>query len=62
MIYLDDFPELKEIEKIVDGTVNIESRYGCTYGNIDPYLVRADLNLLLSVIHAQDEYISGAVG
>lgn len=62
MIYLDDFPELKEIEKIVDGTVNIESRYGRTYGNIDPYLVRADLNLLLSVIHAQDEYISGAVG
>lgn len=62
MIHLDDFPELKEIEKIVDGTVNIESRYGRTYGNIDPYLVRADLNLLLSVIHAQDEYISGAVG
>lgn len=59
MIYLDDFPELKEI---VDGTVNIESRYGRTYGNIDPYLVRADLNLLLSVIQAQDEYISGAVG
>ena len=62
MIYLDDFPELKEIEKIADGTVNIESRYGRTYGNIDPYLVKADLNLLLSIVHAQDEYISGAVG
>lgn len=62
MIYLDDFPELEEIEKIVDGTVNIESRYGRTYGNIDPYLVKADLNLLLSIIHAQDEYITGAVG
>lgn len=62
MIYLDDFPELKEIEKIADGTVNIESRYGRTYGNIDPYLVKADLNLLLSIVHAQDEYIAGAVG
>ena len=58
MIYLEDFPELKEIEKIADGSNSIESRYG----NLDPYLVKADLNLLLSVIHALDEYISGAVG
>lgn len=62
MIYLDDFPELKEIEKIVDGSSRIESRYGRTYGNLDPYLVKADLNVLLSIIHAQDEYIAGAVG
>ena len=62
MIHLDDFPELKEIEKIAEGSVGIESRYGRTYGNIDPYLVRADLNLLLSIIHAQDEYIEGTVG
>lgn len=62
MIFLDDFPELNEIEKLADGSSSIESRYGRTYGNIDPYLVRADLNLLPSVIHAPDEYISGAVG
>lgn len=62
MIHLEDFPELEEIEKIADGSSSIESRYGRTYGNIDPYLVKADLNLLLSVIHALDEYISGAVG
>ena len=62
MIYLADFPELKEIEKIADGSSSIESRYGRAYRNIDPYLVKADLNLLLSVIHALDEYISGAVG
>lgn len=62
MIYLDDFPELKEIEKIANGSSRIEGRYGRTYGNLDPYLVKADLNLLLSIIHAQDEYISGAVG
>lgn len=61
MIYLEDFPELKEIEKIADDSSSIESRYGRTYGDIDPYLVKADLNLLLSVIHALDEYISGAV-
>ena len=62
MIYLEDFPGLKEIEKIADGSNSIESRYGRTHGNLDPYLVKADLNLLLSVIHALDEYISGAVG
>lgn len=62
MIYLEDFPELKEIEKLADGSSSIEGRYGRTSGNIDPYLVKADLNLLLSIIHALDEYISGAVG
>lgn len=61
MIYLDDFPELKEIEKIANGSSSIESRYGRTYGNIDPYLVKADLNLLLSIVYALDEYISSAV-
>lgn len=62
MIYLDDFPELEEIRKTTNDSKRIYGRYRRTYGDIDPELVRADLILLLAVIDALDEYISGAVG
>lgn len=62
MIYLDDFPELEEIKKIISHETRMEDRYGRTSRGIDPELIRADLTLLCAIIKAQDEYISGAVG
>lgn len=62
MIYLDEFPELEAIKKIARHDDSVTNRYGRTArGEIDPELVRADLILLLAIIKAQDEYISGAV-
>lgn len=62
MIYLDDFPELEEIKKIISHETRMKDRYGRTSRGIDPELIRADLTLLCAIIKAQDEYISGAVG
>lgn len=62
MIYLDDFPELKEIRKVITNETRVNDRYGRTARGIDPELVKADLMLLYAIIKAQDEYISGAVG
>lgn len=62
MIYLDEFPELEAIKKVVRHDDSVANRYGRTArGEIDPELVRADLTLLCAIIKAQDEYISGAV-
>lgn len=63
MIYLDEFPELEAIKKVARHDDSMANRYGRTArSEIDPELVRADLILLLAIIKAQDEYISGAVG
>ena len=62
MIYLDDFPELEEIRKVISHEIRMEDRYGRTARGIDPELIEADLTLLSAIIKAQDEYISGAVG
>ena len=62
MIYLEDFPELKEIRKVVSREIRMEDRYGRTARGIDSELIEADLTLLCAIIKAQDEYISGAVG
>lgn len=62
MIYLDDFPELEEIRKVITNEARISDRYERTARGIDPELVKADLTLLYAIIKSQDEYISGAVG
>lgn len=62
MIYLDEFPELEAITKVVRHDDSVANRYGRTArGEIDPGLVRADLVLLCAIIKAQDEYITSAV-
>ena len=62
MIYLDEFPELEAIKKVVRHDDSVSNRYGRTArGEIDPELVRADLTPLCAIIKAQDEYINGAV-
>lgn len=63
MIYLDEFPELEAIKKVVRHDDSVSNRYGRTArGEIDPELLRADLTLLCAIIKAQDEYITGAIG
>ena len=62
MIYLDEFPELEAIKKVVRHDDSVTNRYGRTArSEIDRELVRADLTLLCAIIKAQDEYIRGTV-